>query len=215
MSRVRRSAVLGAYTLLTIVAAHELIYGLLHGTGDAYDAAMSSGGHDSYWASFVLIVGGATVTLAAIVAAQVVRLHRRAAAMGPVNPRRVDDVPSFTRMLARRWITVATASVVAYVAQENLERVANGASAPGLATLAGEHLVALPVLLVVALAVAAAASLMVWRRDVLLSRMRHRAGPPSRATATSRAPVSDVTRAGSQALRLHGVRAPPATVIIA
>lgn len=207
--RVRRSAVLGALTLLTIVVAHELIYGLVYGAGDAYDAAMSGAGHGSYWASFALFVGGATVALALIVGAQVARLHRRAAAMASTNSRRTDDGPEFARILARRWIAVAAASIVAYVAQENLERVASGASAPGFATLAGEHLVALPVLLAVALAVAAAASLVAWRRDVLLSRMRLCAGPPSRTTATAHRPAGDVVLAGLRGPRLHGVRAPP------
>ncbi|MEX1173516.1 MAG: hypothetical protein WEG56_12995 [Chloroflexota bacterium] len=210
----QRVAILGALVLAALLLSHELIYLIAHGLGEGYAAAMRESGHDRYWTSFLLVVAVATIALVAVVVAQFRRLQRLAIAMR-AGTLRVGDAGGsrFFALLRPLALRLSVAVVAAYVLQENIEIATSGAGLPGLGVLAGEHAVALPILIAVSLLVAAVGALVGWRREVMLARLRAAARRRLRAAATVVRPAQTSDRpAGTIERRRNGVRAPPSPV---
>lgn len=213
-SRLPSLAVLGALALAALALGHELIYLIAHGIGDGYAAAMREGGHDRYWTSFLLIVAVVTSALAAVSVAQFRRLRRLTVAMRARVVQVRDVGPSrFFALLGPLWLRLSVVVSTAYVAQENIETAATGASWPGLGVLGGEHVVALPVLLLVSLLVAAVRALVGWRREVILARLRAAARARLRATVAEPWGSTNIRPPTISEGRRNGVRAPPMGLI--
>ena len=213
--RLRAFTITGTLVLAALALSHELVYLLAHGFGEGYARAMREGGHDRYWTSFVLIVLVVTACLSVVAAAQWRRLRHLAADVQAGAVRlNGGGLDRFLELLGPLWLRVAAGSIAAYIIQENVETASTGAALPGLGVLGGEHAIALPVLLVVSLAVAAVGALVRWRREVLLSRIRAAARRRLRAPAATLRPALDVRRpAGCHDRRRNGVRAPPVGLI--
>lgn len=212
---LRAFTITGALVLAALALSHELIYLLAHGVGEGYARAMQEGGHDRYWASFVLIVLVVTGVLSVIAAAQWRRLRRLAADVHAGTVRlRAGGLDRFLQLLGPLWLWVSAGSIGAYLLQENVETASIGSPLPGLNVLGGEHAIALPVLLAVSLVVAAVGALVGWRREVLLARIRAAALRRLRAPAAMLRPALIVDRpSGRQEGRRNGVRAPPLGLI--
>lgn len=195
--------------LATVVLGHELTYLLAHGPS-GYGAAMDEAGHGRYWLTYALVVGAIGTALTAVVAMQLIRLQRLAAGLTP-DARGVDNVGpiQFLRLMGCLWLKTGTSAALVYLVQENLESVTAGLPLPGLAVFAGDHVIALPLIVLVGLAVAAIGSLVAWRRGALLRRLREAAaGLRRRAPRFARdsgIPVAICCGVGSA----NGVRAPP------
>ena len=201
---------LAAFTL-----AHELIYLFAHGAGAGYARAMTEGGHDRYWTTFLLTVTATVGALLLAAVTQLVRLRRLAAAAraGSVD---VDDSAP-TRMLAitgRLWIGLTLVVVALYAVQENIEIAAAGGVLPFQEVLLGEHVIAVPIIAAVSLVVAFIAGLFAWRRNVYVSRLRVTTRRPRPAEARLPRPATSPGRAATvSSERRNGVRAPPTLVL--
>lgn len=209
--RLRSFSINAALVLAALTLAHELIYLLAHGPGDGYARAMAEGGHDRYWTTFLITVLVVSGVLGAIVLAQFRRLRRLASTVRQELVRYEDrSLPSFTDLLRPLLLRVAAGTVIAHVVQENLETVSAGGPLPGLGVLAGEHAIALPVLLTVSLVVAVVGALAGWRRVILLARIRAAGRRSFRpATQVLRPAILADPPASSGGRRKDGVRAPP------
>ena len=195
--------------MAALTIGHELTYVLAHGLGDRYQEAMRAGGHDAYWASFVLTVGGITAALAGVVVVQLRRLQAAARLAGRDHVA-VDEGPSLSSLLVGLFPRVAVATIGLFLVQENIELAAAGHALPGLDVVAGEHWSALPILLLVSLAAALVGALLAWRRAILrarLAQVTRWARPVSSRprTASRRRPFVGIRPAA------HGLRAPPVT----
>lgn len=215
-ARPRSVVVIGTLALAALALGHELIYLLAHGFGAGYETAMREGGHDRYWTSFLLIVALVTSILVVVTVAQFRRLRRLAKDLR-ARSIRVGDAgfDRFLRLVGPLWLRVSVAVVIAYLAQENIETATTGSRMPGLGVLAGEHWMALPMLLFVSLLVAAVGALVGWRREVILARLRAAARRYLRGVATMLRPVEPVARLRhTDPGRRNGVRAPPTGVLL-
>ena len=212
---MRRSRLIPVATFVTLVLAilavsHELTYVVAHGLGQGYNEAMVNGGHEAYWGAFLATTLAAVAALFAAAVTQMRRLLRLSerVRMSGVVVRDCGSRP-LLRAVARRWPRLMAASSIAFLVQENLERMGAG-SDPGLQVVTGDRAVALPLLLLASLAVAIVAAIYRWRRDVLLAivrtgmRSRRRTAPAPRPTGVWSPAATSVGN------RLHGLRAPPA-----
>ena len=194
--------------LATVALGHELTYLLAHGLS-GYDAAMAQAGHQWYWFTFVLLVGCVGFALTVVAARQLIRLRRLAAGLADS----ATSAPGLFRgLVARIWLRTALGAAAIYYVQENIEAATAGLSPPGLGIFAGDQLIALPAFLLVGLVLALIATLVLWRQETLLRRLRSAAVPTrrqaprfSRTLGASNVPSAHVSAA-------NGVRAPPKLV---
>ncbi len=173
--------------MASLAVSHELIYLVAHGTGDEFAQAMQAGGHDGYWFQFALTIAGVTLALSAVAVRQLHRLRHQADA---VSAGRLVVRDTGRRILARMtgqlWLLIAGGTVLAYVAQENIEVFAMMGRLPGLDVVTGAQIAAIPVIALTSLVVAVVGGLMRWRRHVLLARIRAALAPIRRTPAPMR-----------------------------
>jgi hypothetical protein len=196
-------------TLATLVLAHNLIF--LARYGAAYGEALAHTGHDHGWSSAVLTVlaaAGACLTVAVLQLRRLTALARDAGA-GTVEPPTV-------RPFVRRWLRLTACLVVVtallLILQENLEHLGIGKPLPGLGVLLSpEYPNAIPIVALVAAAVAFVGALFGWRFATLRARIR---GVRTRQPLPPRARVPDALDVDRRPGTLLGpglaVRAPPA-----
>ena len=208
-SRLSGGLGLTVLVLATLVVAHELIYLVAHGAGTGYRAAMSEAGHDGYWAGFAVVVALVGCVLLAAAVRQLVRLARLA---GATDPQRVEEdrLGQLAKLVAPLWARVGFLTTLAFLVQENLETASVGQAMPGLGVIAGQHNLSLPIIAAVSLAVALVRALVLWRRNVLLARLRLM--PARRQTSRLAFRPAGVTfRPITDGVERNGVRGPPMT----
>lgn len=208
--QLRSVAILASLVATALVASHELIYLLAHPTGAEYARAMRESGHDRYWATLVLTVAVIAAALALIALAQLRRLVRQASKVRS-HGLTVNDLGlrALAAIAGRMWLQLASGTVLAFLAQENLEVLGTGTAPSGFGVLAGEHGFALPVIALVSAAVALVGALVRWGRRVMLGRLRRAAGSRRRRTSPNLRPTAVVRPTAASAVRAHGLRAPP------
>lgn len=208
-SRLLDPLIVAVLVLASLAVAHELIYLGAHGPGDAYRVAMTEAGHDGYWSNFVTAVGVVSAVVLAVGLAQLRRLTRLAAASGAGTLRvRDESIAHLARLVLPLWARVATLTTIVFLLQENVETASVGYPMPGLYALAGQHDIALPLIVGASLVVALTRALVRWRRDVLLARLRRASSPRPRGQLLAR-PVESVLVPTAEGIRRNGVRAPP------
>lgn len=208
-SRSLDRLILVVLVLASLAVAHELIYLGAHGSGEAYRVAMTEAGHDGYWSNFIIAVGVVSVLLLAVGLAQLRRLARLSAESGAGTVRvRDESLGHLTRLIVPIWGRVATWTTIVFLIQENIETASVGHPLPGLYALAGQHDMALPLIVAVSFVVALTRALVRWRRDILLARLR-RAAPPRPSAQRRVRPVVSVLVHSADGIRRNGVRAPP------
>lgn len=210
LARVPRLAIRAALTAVALVLAHNLIFLLTYGV-DA-GAALARTGHDATWsdaATTVLMLGSA------LFAAATWRLWRLARRVRALEHRDGRPVPVngtiVVKEIGRLWAVIAPACAALLVLQENLEHAAAGLPLPLLGVLySAEYPVTVPVVALVALAIAAVAGLFALHiaaleaRVAALARPRFGAPPaPRRAASSEHLPAASIL-----GRRLAG-RAPP------
>jgi hypothetical protein len=169
-------------TIVSIVSAHHLASLLGPGGG-----ASLGGDHAGYQVLFAVTVAGLLLILACLAWLNLRRLGRLSIA-AQLEDLDVRDTSArrFLRSLITLSAQLAAATITIYVIQENLERLAGGEAPTGLAVLGG---VTIPVILVVALTVAAVDSLVRLGRDIRALRRRTTPRRRPRATIAMLAPV--------------------------
>lgn len=196
---------LAVLTLASLFAGHELTYVLAHGWGDGYARAMSAGGHDDYWLTFVVVVGALVIASTGIVYRQIRRLSMAA---DPGTVIADAGIGAFAHLLVRIWVRVALLTAGLFLFQENYELWNAGGSWPLLDVVSGDHWLALPVLIAVSSLVSIVGTLVGWRRLILEARARRAVRFSSKPPLARRGP-EDHRRRPLQALISHGLRAPP------
>jgi hypothetical protein len=200
---------LAAVAAFALVLAHQAVFLVRYGS--IYGEALAHTGHGQAWSDAIAIfIGGGLLLLGAAVAGLVRlgrQLDRHSRAAGP---------RAKLRPLAARWlrnsIGLTVAVLVLLTVQENLEHAATGFGMPGPGILlAPDYPFAVAIVALIATAIAFVASLLSWRHDALVARIRAQAPttrriPIAPTHPTAAAPVP--SRTSTLARRL-GRRAPP------
>jgi hypothetical protein len=209
---MRRQVVRGigavAAVLVSLVLSHDLVF--LTRYGSAYGEALAHAGHGPAWTDAVLgsIGLGAALLVAGLGGLIRLRAHARRLGARPTHAE-----PGW-RAFIRSWATSALRLVVAtsllLTIQENLERVGAGISGPNIRLLvSADYPYALPIVSVIAIAVAFVAALVGWRRAILVSRIRGVRRRPTRVPAAPR-PYGRLERRPNAAVAgITAMRAPP------
>ena len=212
VSRVRIRLAFWALAGLALLAAHDAIYLVQVGPGEALVDVLRTAGH-GYWAwaslglTAVAVVSGLSIWL------RMRRLHRRASSL--------DARPAASRPFARRlpgaWWRLVAIVAIGFLVQENVEHLIAHGHAPGIGALLGPELpLALPVICIISAIAAVLATLvggaheaLVVAIQVALARQvkapREVAQPPARRPAAF----------GSILARRGAGRAPPSLVVSA
>jgi hypothetical protein len=199
-----------ALVAATLLAAHDAIYVLRFGLGDAYAAGMAATGH-SYWDAFTAWGLGSGSVLLVTALITLGRLRRRA--LSTLDDRA--DVAGYAAELSRLWPRLLVAVGVAFVVQEGVEHAIFFGHLPTIEELAGilgpSSLAGLGI---VTFLVAAVGSAVRWRVSVLRARIRasgaRRHVRSVHASAPSRWPITAALRRHAfLLLRLDAGRAPP------
>jgi hypothetical protein len=163
-------------TAVSLLVAHTAIYATEDGLGAAYATAMSASGHDGWWLPASLVVLAGAAVLAGTTAGRLARLELRARRLAT---RRRGD-PSFgpeAVAIGRRLVPLV---LVLFAIQENLEGLIAHGRLLGIEAIVGPaHPLAIPVLILVTLALSVAGALVRWRIAALRRRI---------ATGRGRAP---------------------------
>ena len=196
----------------TLLAAHDVVYVLRFGTGDAFSAGMAATGH-GYWSGFTA-TGLAAAT--ALVLSSLFTLRRLEARAGDAHDRSPGAAEStWTAELASLWPRLLLAVTATFVLQEVLEHVAAYGHVPTI-----DELVAIcspgtiAVLAAVTFVVAALGSLVRWRIAVLRGRLGAQRPRRPRPVVPAAAPsgwaiAAALRRHALLLLRLDAGRAPP------
>ena len=207
---------------ISLLVAHEAVFGVQYGLGEAFARAMSAGGHDGYWTAFSLVIAALTVAFLAREGLRATRLQLRVRSAGGAGRRasvhrQRGEGGSWRREFRSIWPLLFAGTVAAFAVQENLEHIASGEAPHGLGSLIGpEHPLAIPILALVTAIVAAAGALIRWRVHILELRVARAARASDRrrhprSIAPAREwPVTGSLRAHAWFLvRLLAGRAPP------
>ena len=131
------------------VTAHDATYLVGHGL-DGYPAALGATGHDGHWLPMAVGVAALLIGAVTVASARWWRLRRQLGQFdGDSTSHRIAPLlPGVIRLAVRLF----AAALAVFVVQENLEAIAIGAAAPGLAIIvAPAYLAAVPAIAAVAL----------------------------------------------------------------
>jgi hypothetical protein len=171
---------LAVLAVVAVLIAHTAIYAAEDGLGSGFASAMSRDGHGDWWVPASMTVLAAGMIVAARTLGRLVRLELRVRALflrrrtrpaaGGAEAR--DTYRSEVVAIARRLLPLV---VGLFAIQENLEQVVAHGRFVGFEALLGPaHPLALPILLVVGVAVSLVGGLVRWRISTLERRIRER-----------------------------------------
>ncbi len=169
-SRTRTRIATVTMILVALVVAHDLVF--LAAYGAAYGEALAHTGHDHGWTSAVVtvLVAGLVCLVAGLWQLRRLSLLARLAGDRAADP---PSRASFGRRWLRLAVGIAMATIILFVAQENVEHLGIGEPLPGLGVLLSpEYPNAIPIIVCVASAVALVGALFGWRFAVLAARLR-------------------------------------------
>jgi hypothetical protein len=210
MASVRRLLGFIAMTSVALVVAHNLVFLLAYGPG--FDEALAHTGHDGTWATAVAVVLSAAVALLGLGAWRLYRLWVVARSLTMTEGSLRPEPNAFARSVVGLWLSLAGATTVIFVVQENLEHQRAGLGMPGLSVLeSAEYPHAAFVIAAIAFAVGFVVGLFRWRRDVFIARIAAARSPWSRARPTIpiRRPTWVERRHASIVVHQFSERAPP------
>jgi hypothetical protein len=197
------------------VLSHDLSFLATYGAD--YELALRATGHGEQWTLTVAVVLAISMALLSAASVRMAILWRRTRALEREAGTRGDrDWSSLGRRVLWIWVVLGGATVLAFVAQENVERIVAGGVAPGIEPLLPPGGIGpLPIIAAVSLLAAAVGCLFTEAPRALRARIaaalaRLQAGRPA---ATPRPPVADVHRPCSLLARNLGRRAPPALAL--
>jgi hypothetical protein len=183
---------LAVLAVVAVLVAHTAIYAAEDGVGSGFASAMSRDGHGDWWvlASVMILAAGALV--AARTLGHLIRLEllvraaflRRLPHPGAGRAAAPDAYPSEVAAIARRLLPLV---VGLFALQENVEQVVAHGRFVGFEALVGPaHPLAVPILVVVGVALSLVGGLVRWRISTLERRLRDGRPPVHRAAAAER-----------------------------
>lgn len=206
--RLRSRIAFWILAAVALLASHDAVFLVQLGPGEGLVRALRSGGHD-YWGttSLVLVAVGMVAGTASFVRLAVLRHQARGlSAVTSASDR------GFVRRLVVGWSRLFAVVALGFVLQENAEHLAMHSHAIGLGALIGpEYPLAAPVIGVITLIGALAATLIVGSAEALLVTIAAAlAQPPERAPRRiARPPLALVPPRLSPLARCTAGRAPP------
>jgi uncharacterized membrane protein len=207
--RKRDPRLIVALALVTLVAGHNLVLLATYGTS-SYASALARTGHGLAWTLAVVSTAAIGTVLAGLGAERVWSLSRRARLLGGRGDLRLEGVAALGRDLIWLWLALLVAGLAAFVAIENLERLAAGQPLPGLAAMGGTALSPIEVFVAVSGVIAFVVALYGWRTAQLIAEIVARLRQWRRPVDVLPRRFADVDRRLASAIggRLAG-RAPP------
>ena len=185
---------LASLVAVALLVAHTVIYAAEDGLGGAFAEAMDRAGHGSWWlplSGAVLVAGSVTGLAWVWRLARLEGLARRGS-RSPSRQRR-GEPPGYRAevvAIARRLLPLV---VALFLVQENVEALTAHGRLLGFDAVLAAHPLALPVLLLVGLALAAVGALVRWRIAVLRRRIADGVGPRRPRSAASAAAANWAT----------------------
>jgi hypothetical protein len=207
----RPALVLLALSPISLVLAHNLVFLLSY--GGAMNLVLRATGHDTAWIDAVRLVIGCTVALGVAGIARLAVLWRTARRLERETGRLIHPGwRGFSALLLRTWLGILLVTLVWFVVQENIERVAIGQAAPLLGVMVtGAPAGPIAVIPAISLLAAVVGTLFRWSASSLLARIaaaRRRGRMHPRPVAMPR-PVGRLAHPSSLLARHVGLRAPP------
>jgi hypothetical protein len=195
---------------LALFVAHDAIYLIQIGPGEALAATLRTAGHGYWgWASLVLtavaLVAGVSIWL------RMRQLRRRASGLGAAR----HSSGRFGRRFVIVWLRLAAVIAVGFVIQENVEHSIIHGHAPGVGALLGpEYPLALPVIGLIGAIAASVAAIVTRTQEALVLAIEAALRRPVRALlAGPRPPVRPAAAIGSVLAHPGAGRAPPTVVV--
>jgi hypothetical protein len=205
--------------LAGLVVAHDAVFASDVGFAALFGALTRSGHGDAWTLLSVAGLGGAALIAIALIV-RLVLLRREIARLqqtrGGTNVRAAFGFRPDVAEVRRLWPRLFLAIALGFLVQENVEAIFGGGHAAGLEPLLGAHPLAVPVLLILTLAMAALGALV--RRhtralEQLVSQLRAQA-PRHAAARTSRPSLGALHHRDSIRLRPQAGRAPPLHAVL-
>jgi hypothetical protein len=198
-----------ALALVTVVAGHNLVFLATYGAS-SYASALATTGHGLAWTLAVVSTAAIGTVLAGLGVERVWSLNRRARLIGGRGNLRLEGVAALGRDLVWLWLALLVVGLAAFVAIENVERLAAGQQLPGLAAMAGGALSPIGVFVGVSGVIAFVAALYVWRTAQLIAEIVARLRRWRRAVDLPARRFAIVDRRSASAIgRRAAGRAPP------
>jgi hypothetical protein len=211
-SRLRGRTAFWALAGLALFAAHDAIYFVQIGPGEALATALRTAGHGYWaWASIGIVV--VAFAAAASVWLRIRHLRQRASAL---DATRASGGP-FARRLVVAWLRLGAVVSIGFAIQENVEHVISHGHAPGAGALLGpEAPLALPVIGLISAVAAAVAAFVARAHEELVVAIETALRRPMRSPLRARRPASRLPAIIGSVLAHPGAgRAPPARFVSA
>jgi hypothetical protein len=191
---------------LALFVAHDAIYLIQIGPGEALTAALRTAGH-GYWGVASLVLTAIALVAGTWCWLRIRRLRRSASALG-ASPA---PAPRVARRFASAWLRLALVVTAGFVVQENVEHLIVHGHAPGTGALLGpEYPLALPAIGLVSAFAAIVAALVSGTRDALVSAIAAALRRLARAPRTDGRPPARLAAVIGSVLAHPGAgRAPP------
>lgn len=195
---------------LALLAAHDAIFLVQIGPGQAVAAALRTAGHE-YWGLASLALTAIALVIGVSTWLRMHRLRRRAASLGAACP----TGGPFARRFAAAWLRLSIVVAVGFAIQENGEHLIAHGHALGIGALLGpEHPLALPIIGLIGAFGATVAALITRTQDALVLAIEAalRRVPDARV-AGPRPPAQPTPGIGSVLAHPGAGRAPPTVVV--
>lgn len=200
-----------ALAALALFVAHDAIYFVQIGPGEALATALRTAGHGYWgWATIGIVVVAFVAAVSVWLRIRHLRQHASA-----LSATRASAGP-FTRRLIVAWLRLGVVVAIGYAIQENVEHVIAHGHAPGAGALLGpEAPLALPVIGLISAVAAAFAALVARAQEALVVAIETALRRPMRTPLTGLRPASRLAAVTGSILAHPGAGRAPPTLIVA
>ena len=195
---------------LALLVAHDAIYLVQIGPGEAFAATLRTAGH-GYWGLASLVLTAVALVAAVSIFLRMRRLRRRASGLGAAR----HSIGPSARRFVVAWLRLVAVVAVGFLIQENVEHSIIHGHAPGVGALLGpEYPLALPVIGLIAAVAASVAAIVTRTQEALVLAIEAALRRAMRAPLVGpRPPTRLVAAIGSVLAHPGAGRAPPTLVV--
>ena len=195
---------------LALFVAHDAIYLIQIGPGEALAATLRTAGH-GYWGWASLVLSAVALVAGISICLRMRHLRRRASGLGATR----QSSGSVARRFLIAWLRLAAVVAVGFVIQENVEHAIIHGHVPGVGALLGqEYPLALPVIGLISAIAASVAAIIGRTQEALVLAIKAALSRPPRALLAGPRPPARLAAAIGSVLAHPGAgRAPPTGVV--